>query len=297
MYDCIIIGMGPAGMGAGIYAKRSGLKTLILDESAPGGLLNKISIVENYLGFKSLTGSELAYKMYEHVLNEDIEHKMEKVLKIEDHKDYKTVYTTKNQYKTKGIIIAIGRKLKRAGIPNEDKFMSKGISYCAICDAALYKNKDILVLGGGNSAFEESLYLSKFAKNITILVRNEISADDELTDAIKNTNIKVRTGVKVKEFNGTDHLEGVTLDSGEVIKCDGAFVYYGYTADASFVSNLNITDDHGYILVDRNMKTKVDYIYACGDIIKKDVYQIINAVAEGAVAATKLNDEIDKNNK
>lgn len=294
MYDCIIIGMGPAGMGAGIYAKRSGLKTLMLDESAPGGLLNKISIVENYLGFKSISGVDLAYQMYEHVLNEKIEHKIEKVLKIEDFGDYKTVYTTKNKYDTKGIIIAIGRKLKKSGILNEDKFTSKGISYCAICDGALYKDKNLVVLGGGNSAFEESLYLNKIAKSVTIFVRNEISADDVLVDEVKKNNINIRTGVNVTEFKGSDHLEGIVLDNNEEILCDGAFIYYGYAADTAFISNLDLTDQRGYILVDENMKTKVDNIYACGDIIKKDLYQIINGVSEGAIAANSLNKALEK---
>ena len=130
MYDAIIVGMGPAGMSAGVYTKRAGLKTLILDEFAPGGLLNKISIVENYLGFKSITGQELALKMFEHVRNEEIEYKIEKVLNIIDNKDHKVVITSKGEYKTKGVIIAIGRKPKKSGIANEEKYIQKGCSSC-----------------------------------------------------------------------------------------------------------------------------------------------------------------------
>lgn len=149
MFDTIIIGAGPAGMGAAVYSARSGLNTLLLDESVPGGLLNKISIVENYLGYKSVTGADLAVDMYNHVKHENVSFKLEKVVSIKEEDEYKIVTTTKGEYKTKGVIIAIGRKPRKSGIPNEEMYAGKGISYCAICDAPLYKGKKIVVLGGG----------------------------------------------------------------------------------------------------------------------------------------------------
>lgn len=294
MYDCIIIGMGPAGMSASIYAKRSGLKTLLLDESAPGGLLNKVSIVENYLGFKSVTGSELALSMFEHIRNEEIDYKIERVLKIDNYSNKKTITTTKGKYDTKTIILAIGRKAKKSGIANEDKFASKGISYCAICDASLYKNKDLVVLGGGNSAFEESIYLANVASSVTILVKNEIKAEDNLVDEASSKGIKVISGVSVNEFLGEDYITGVKLDNGSVINCSGVFIYYGYSADTAFINNLDITNEQGYIEVKRNMATKVKGIYACGDIVKKDVYQIVTAVSDGAIAALSARKELNK---
>lgn len=292
MYDAIIIGMGPAGMSAGIYTSRAGLKTLMLDEYAPGGLLNKISIVENYLGFKSISGQDLALKMFEHVRNEEIEYKIEKVLNITNNENYKIVTTTKREYKTKGVIIAIGRKPKKSGIANEEKYFQKGISYCAICDAALYKDKEIVVLGGGNSALEESIYLSKFTSKITILARSELKADDILINEAKEKGINIRTHVEVTEFLGENYIEGVKLNTDETISCSGVFIYYGYQADTAFLNTLKITNEKGYIEVDSKMKTKTDKIYACGDIIQKDIYQISTAVSDGTIAALSLQKDI-----
>lgn len=294
MYDCIIIGMGPAGMNASLYAKRSGMNTLIIDSNAPGGLLNKISIIDNYLGFTSISGIDLALKMFEHIREEKVPYKIETVTSVKDNKDYKIIYTTKGEYKTKTVIFAIGRKPKSSSIVNEENFKNKGISYCAICDAPLYRNKEIVVLGGGNSAFEEAIYLSDFASKITIIARNQISAYDELVKEAKDKNINIITNVLVKEFVGDDKISGVKLNNEDVINCDGVFIYYGYSADASFINNLNITNEKGYIEVDDNMKTSVEGIYACGDIIKKNVYQIVTACSDGAIAALSAKKYIAK---
>ena len=175
MYDCIVIGMGPAGMSAAIYANQAGLNTLILEENAPGGLLNKLKKIDNYLGFKNIDGPSLAYEMFEHVRNLNIKYKIVTVQDIKNENDYKVITTNKGEFKTKGIIIACGRKVKRSGIPNEDKFLNKGISYCAICDGALYKDKDVCVIGSSSLALEESEYLSKICKSVTIISNKEIN--------------------------------------------------------------------------------------------------------------------------
>ena len=295
MYDCIIVGMGCAGMSAGIYAKRSGLNTLMLDEIMPGENLAKISVIENYLGFKSITGSELASQMFEHIKSENVPFSIEKVMNITINDDgTKTVFTNKNKYVTKGVIIAGGRKFKKSGRTNENKFVGKGISYCAVCDGPLYKNKRIVVLGGGNSAFEEGAYLSKFASEVTIIVRNKIKADLSAREAVNKENIKIIAGRSVVEFLGNDVITGVKLDDGTVIDCEGVFIYFGTVADTSFIEGLDITDENGYIIVDNCMKTKYDGIYACGDVIKKELYQIATAVSDGAVAATCLKRELEK---
>ena len=297
MFDTIIIGAGPAGMSASVYSARSGLNTLLLDEEMPGGLLNKISIIENYLGFKSITGSDLAINMYDHVKNENVSFKREKVVSIKDMKEYKVVVTTKAEYKTKGVIIGIGRKPRKSGILNEDKFKGKGISYCAICDASLYKGKKLVVLGGGDSAFEEAIYLSNFASSVTIVVRNEIRAIDDLVNDAKSKGISIVIGKEAVDFLGDDVITGVKFNDESVIKCDGVFIYYGYQADTAFMSGLNITDDKGYIEVDNSMRTKVPFIYACGDIVKKDVYQIVTAASDGCIAALSLKKDINKSGK
>ena len=193
MYDVIIIGMGCAGMSAGIYAKNSGLNTLILEENYPGGILNKVNIVDNYLGFNDITGPDLALKMFEHVTDNGVLYKFERVLKITDNNEYKELTTTKGTYQTKAIIFASGRKARNTNIESEKKFEGKGISYCAICDGKLFKGKDIVVLGAGSSAFEEAIYLSKIVNSVKILVKKDISALDELVDSARNiSNIEIQ---------------------------------------------------------------------------------------------------------
>lgn len=297
MFDTIIIGAGPAGMGAAVYSARSGLNTLLLDESVPGGLLNKISIVENYLGYKSVTGADLAVDMYNHVKHENVSFKLEKVVSIKEEDEYKIVTTTKGEYKTKGVIIAIGRKPRKSGIPNEEMYAGKGISYCAICDAPLYKGKKLIVLGGGDSAFEEAIYLSNFASSVTIVVRNKISASDALVSEAKEKNIEVIIGKEAIDFLGDETIKQVKFNDESTIDCDGVFIYYGYQADTAFMKDLNITDEKGYIEVDNSMRTKEPFIYACGDIIKKDVYQIVTAASDGCIAALSLKKDINKSEK
>ena len=260
MFDTIIIGAGPAGMGAAVYSARSGLNTLLLDESVPGGLLNKISIVENYLGYKSVTGADLAVDMYNHVKHENVSFKLEKVVSIKEEDEYKIVTTTKGEYKTKGVIIAIGRKPRKSGIPNEEMYAGKGISYCAICDAPLYKGKKIVVLGGGDSAFEEAIYLGNFASSVTIVVRNKISASDALVSEAKEKNIEVIIGKEAIDFLGDETIKQVKFNDESTIDCDGVFIYYGYQADTAFMKDLNITDEKGYIEVDNSMRTKEPFI-------------------------------------
>lgn len=297
MFDTIIIGAGPAGMGAAVYSARSGLNTLLLDESVPGGLLNKISIVENYLGYKSVTGADLAVDMYNHVKHENVSFKLEKVVSIKEEDEYKIVTTTKGEYKTKGVIIAIGRKPRKSGIPNEEMYAGKGISYCAICDAPLYKGKKIVVLGGGDSAFEEAIYLGNFASSVTIVVRNKISASDALVSEAKEKNIEVIIGKEAIDFLGDKTIKQVKFNDESTIDCDGVFIYYGYQADTAFMKDLNITDEKGYIEVDNSMRTKEPFIYACGDIIKKDIYQIVTAASDGCIAALSLKKDINKSEK
>ena len=293
MLDLIIVGMGPAGLNAGIYAKRSGLNVLLLDGAMPGGLLNKISIIDNYLGFDSISGPELSEKMINHINKEEVPYKIERVVNVIKNNDIFDVITNKNTYQSKSVIIAIGRKQRKTGILNEDKYFGKGISYCAICDAPLYKNKKLVVIGGGNSAFEESVYLSKYSDDITILVRSSISADDVLVKDVREKNIKIIENAKIEEFYGDEVLKGVKLENMD-IECDGAFIYIGYEADTSFLKNLDIVDEYGYIIVDEKMRTKEDGIYACGDIIRKDLYQICTAVSDGSIAAISAFKDIKK---
>ena len=293
MYDVIIIGAGVSGISAAIYAKRSSLKVMIIEKESPGGQVNKTAIIENYPGFVKIEGPELAYKLFEQLQNLKIEYKALEVNKIIDNIDYKTIITNKEVFKTKTVIIATGRIPKKLGKENEDKLYGNGISFCSICDGNLYKDKNIAVIGGGNSAVEESLYLSSIASNLTLIHRGEnLRADKKLIDDIKSkSNINILYNTEVEKFNiDNNKLTGIEVKTkderdSKILKIDGAFMFIGYEPASKFLETLDILDENNYVLVDNKMETKIPGIYACGDIIKKDVYQIVTAEAEGAIAA------------
>lgn len=295
MYDVIVIGMGPAGMSAAIYAKRSGMNVLMLEKSTPGGLLNKTNIVDNYLGYEGISGPDLATKMFFHTQEQQIPYRMEEVedIIIEDNK--KIVITTEESYETKTIIICGGRHPKKADIENEEELIGKGISYCAICDAPLYKGKKVVVVGGGNSAFEEGLFLSNFASEVMILNRSEeCKADIVLQDKAKEKgNIKIKLNSKIKKVHlEDDRIKGITLENAEYFDVEGIFIYVGYEPNTGYLSKLNILTNDNYIEVDSNMMSKIKGIYAAGDIVKKNLYQIVTATSEGAIAAVNAKKEL-----
>jgi len=284
MYDCLIVGMGPAGMSAGIYAKRSGLKTIMLEKKAPGGLINITNLVDNYLGYDNITGPELAMKMFEHIKNNEVEYKIEEVTKIKKENNFFKIETNKNTYEAKTVILAGGRQPRKLDI--ENKLNDLKISRCAICDAPLYKGKDVLVIGAGNSAFEEGIYLSEFAKHLTILARSEVKADKEMVnDAKSRENITIIETEEIKDIVLEDDIYKVTTQNN-TLKVDGIFSYIGYTPMTEYLSNLNILESSGYIEVNET-QTQVPGLFACGDIIKKELYQIVTATSEGALSATK----------
>ena len=297
MYDVIIIGMGPAGMSAAVYAKRSGMNVLMLEKASPGGLLNKTNIVDNYLGYENVTGPDLAAKMFFHTQEQEVPYRIEEVEDILIEEDKKIVITTENAYETKTIIICGGRHPKKSDIENEEELVGKGISYCAVCDAPLYKGKKVAVIGGGNSAFEEGIFLSEFASEVTILNRSDIiKADDVLQEKAKERkNIRVLLNSSVKEvISKEDRVEGIILSNGEKLDVEGIFIYVGYEPTTGYLSKLNILTDNNYIDVDENMRTKIKGIYAAGDIVKKGLYQIVTAASEGAIAAVSAKQDIKK---
>ena len=294
MYDVIIVGMGPGGMSAGIYAKRSGLNTLILEKKAPGGLINITNLVDNYLGFDNITGPDLAFKMFEHCKNNGVLYKIEEVIKIKKEDNIFKVKTNKGEYESKTVILAGGRQPRK--IDMEDKLKNLKISRCSICDASLYKDKVVLCIGGGNSAFEEGIYLSDFASMLYIVARSEIKADNEMVETARNKdNIEIYENEKLVDIEELDNQYKVKFTNKEFV-VDGIFSYIGYQPSTEYLSNLNILTDNGYIEAD-NTKTQIPGLYACGDIVKKDLYQIITATSEGAEAATYAKKYIDELNK
>ncbi len=285
-YDLIIVGMGPAGISGAIYAMRSGLEVLVLEKNAPGGLMNQTNVVNNYPGYPSITGPDLSAKFFEHLVSLKIPYQINEVTDILDGDPYKKVVTKKGTFETKTVVIATGRENKKLGLANEKELMGKGISYCALCDGSLYKDKIVTVIGAGNSAFEEGLYLANIAKEVIILSRSEqIIADDILQDKLaEKKNVTIKFNVQVKEIMGQDKLEKVVLSNGEELITDGLFIYIGYVPATDYVRDLGICNEDGYIIVDNKNETKIKGIYAAGDITKKHVYQIVTASSDGVEA-------------
>lgn len=282
-FDVGIIGSGVAGMTAAIYLKRAGLKVVIFEKNMPGGQLVNNSEIENYPGFDRISGSDLALKILKQVKNLDILVKYEEVVEVS--KD-KIITTLKGKYACDYIIVATGRSPRKLDVLPHDN--NKGISYCAVCDGSLYKNKRVLVVGGGDSAFEGALYLSRIAKEVTILYRSEVRSKNDLQKRVKDTsNIKLEKG-NIKEIKRiSDNTFEVYTDSS-LLAVDGIFVYIGMIPQNDFLKPLDILDDMGYVVVDNNYETQVDFIYAVGDSLKKDFYQIVMAESEGAYVALKI---------
>ena len=283
-FDCVVVGSGIAGMTAAIYLKRSNVNVLILDNDAPGGLLNKISVIENYPGFNKISGPDLAYKIYEQVNDLGIEIRYGKVLDIKDH----VVKTDIEEITTNKVVLAIGRKARKLDNTND----IKNISYCALCDGNLYKDKVVAVVGYSNSAIEEAIYLSDICKKVIIIGRgSSFKGEDSLVDKInKKNNIEVQLNCVIETLNKNNNLLTEIITNKGSFKIDGMFVSIGYEPNINFLNELK--KDNGYILVDNKMKTNIDYIFACGDIIKKDVYQLTTAVGEATIAAINVKKEI-----
>ena len=291
-YDIVIIGAGPAGIAAAIYASRSNLNCAIIEKEMPGGQVNKTSVVENYPGYSKITGPELVEKFYEQLNSLDIKQIFSEVTDIKNDKDSKTIILKNGkEIKTKAIILALGRKPKKLTSEHYDRLEGKGISYCSLCDGNLYKNQDVSIVGSGNSALEESLYLSKICKSVTIICRSEkLKGDSILLERIeKQDNIKTIYNATIEDFNGKDGiLESLTLkvnDKEENLETKACFIFIGYEPATEFLKELDVLDENGYINVDKEYRTKINGIYAAGDVVKKEAFQIVTSVSDGALAA------------
>lgn len=295
MYHTVIIGSGVAGMTAAIYLKRARKDICILENGVPGGQITLASSVENYPGFSSITGSDLALNIYNQVLNLGVTYKYTKANQVKVENDFITVITDKEEIKCKNLIIATGRAPRKLEVTLEDRLVGSGISFCATCDSSLYKDKKVAVVGGGTAALEEAIYLSKICNSVTLIHRRDtFSATDTLVNDVKNTkNITILTNRTVKEFKVNDNkLSGIVLEdkqnNQEEITVDGCFEYIGQVPNTKIFENLDILDDKGYVNVDKNYQTKISGIYAAGDCVKKDLYQVVTACSEGAIAANNI---------
>lgn len=292
MYDTIIIGAGPAGMTAALYTARSNLKVALLEAGIPGGQMNNTADVENYPGYALISGPELAEKMFEPLENLGVEHVFGHVQRIEDQGDFKKVITEDEVYESKTVIIATGAFHRQLNVPGEAEFNSRGVSYCAVCDGAFFRDEDLLVVGGGDSAVEEAIFLTQFAKSVTIVHRrDQLRAQKVLQDrAFANEKISFVWDSVVEAIHGDERkVTGVTfknIKTGETSQADfgGIFIYVGLDPVSEFVADLGIRDESDWIVTDDHMKTSVAGIYAIGDVRQKDLRQITTAVGDGAIA-------------
>lgn len=290
--DVVIIGGGPAGMSAAVYASRSELDTVIVEAGAPGGKLLKTSDIENFISEKMVNGFELANKMYEHALSFGAEHMYGNVVKLEDLGEYKRVTLEDGGVvDARAVVIATGTKEQLLNVPGEEQYSGRGISYCAVCDGAFFKDKEIAVIGGGNSALEEALYLSEICKKVYIIHRREVlRGDNVLIERVKiKDNIEIIYNSQVKEFvEENNKLEAIKLEiegSQKILSVKACFIFIGYEPATKFLKKLDILDEKGYIIVDERGQTKIKGIYAAGDIIEKEAYQIVTSASDGALAA------------
>lgn len=284
MYDIIIIGMGISGITAGIYAKRSNKKVLIIDKGMPGGLLNSIDMISNYPGLIDIKGPDFAQILLEQAKSMDIPFVLEEVIKLDLSSDELIVTTTNQEYKAKKIILAMGRKPKYLGLDNEKDLLGRGLSTCAMCDANFYKNKTIAVVGTGNSALQEALYLARIVDKIYLINRRDgFRGEEMLVDEVKNNSkIEIIYNANIKKMQEKDgKLESIILDNGENLNVAGVFIYIGYRPATEFVPK-EILDEQGYVVVDEKLETPIKNVYAIGDVIKKDVYQLVTATSDGA---------------
>lgn len=284
----VIIGSGVAGMTAAIYLKRAGIDILVIESDAPGGQLNRSSSIENYPGFKFIDGPTLAMNIYEQVMNLKVDYLFDKVVEIKESGDKKIVKNSKEEIECEYVVMATGRTSRTLNLDNERKYIGNGISFCALCDGNLYKDKEVVIVGGGNSAIEEAIYLASLCKKVTVIHRKDkLTAEEALINTLKTyDNVEIIYNVNIKKYNEEDNkIVSITLDNDKVIPTSGVFIAIGYVP----INNLiDVKKDNGYIVVNNKYETSIKNIYACGDAIKKSAYQIATAVGEATNVAYNI---------
>ena len=285
MYDIIIIGAGPAGLTAAIYALRSNKKVLVLEAKSYGGQIINANNIENYPAISHISGYDFATNLYNQAKDLGATIKFEGVIEIKNGKN-KRVVTTSNSYDAKAIIIATGCEDRKLGLDNENKFIGRGISYCATCDGAFYKDKIVSIVGGGNTAVDDALYLASIAKEVYLIHRrSSLKADDKTINLLRQkSNVHFLLDSVVTKINGEEKLESILVND-KVLKTDGLFIAIGKIPVNSCFNKIVNIDENGYVISGGNCHTNRKGIFVAGDIRKKNIRQLVTATSDGAIAA------------
>jgi thioredoxin reductase (NADPH) len=301
-WDLIIIGAGPAGLTAGIYGARSGLKTLILEEKIPGGAAAESPLIENYPCFPGISGRELVDKMLEHCKKSGAEiHELENVVGLDVDGEKKIVKTDKKMYEASAVIIASGCSHGELGVPGEREFRGRGVSYCAVCDGVFFKGKKVIVVGGGNSAAASALYLSNLASNVKLIHRrNQLRAEEAIAKNLREKKVEFLWNTELKEIKGDGAVKSAVLfdnKKGEIkeVEVDGIFIQVSEVPNSQFAKKAGIsTDKLEYIVVDERQRTSINGVYAAGDVTTCPIKQIGTAVGQAIIAATEAFGYIER---
>ncbi|CEH32209.1 thioredoxin reductase [Aneurinibacillus migulanus] len=304
IYDVIIAGAGPAGMTAAVYTSRANMSTLMIERGIPGGQMANTEEIENYPGFESILGPDLSTKMFEHAKKFGAEYQYGDIKEIVDGNPYKTVKVGDKEFKAKSVIITTGAEHRELGVPGEKEFSGRGVSYCAVCDGAFFRGKELVVVGGGDSAVEEGVFLTRFATKVTIVHRrDELRAQKILQKrAFENEKVEFIWDTEVKEIRGEGVVKSVLLHNRKTgedteFKTDGAFIYVGMDPLSQAAKNLGITNAAGYIETDERMATRVPGIFAAGDVREKTLRQVVTATGDGADAALSAQHYVEELNE
>lgn len=301
IYDVVIIGAGPAGMTAAVYASRANLKTAMIERGIPGGQMANTELIENYPGFESVLGPELSSKMFEHAKKFGAEYLYGDVKGIKLDGDIKIIELSNKEIHTKSIIIATGAQHRELGIPGEKELAGRGVSYCAVCDGAFFKERELVVVGGGDSAVEEGMYLTRFASKVTIIHRRDTLRAQKILQerAFANKKIDFIWNHTVEEILGENNvvtgvkIKDVNTGKEKVYPTNGVFVYVGMTPLTEPFKTIGILNEKGYIETNEKMETSIPGIFAAGDVREKELRQIVTATGDGSIAAESAQHYIE----
>ncbi len=292
IYDCIVIGGGPAGITGAIYAKRANKSVLIIEKFMPGGQVAVIGQIENYTGFESIDGFELSNRFFSHAQKLGVEFAFEEVQSVDFSGKIKSIKCNKNTYEAKSVILALGSNSRSLGIDGEQEFKGKGVSYCAICDGNFFKGKRVAVVGSGDSAFSDANYLSGLCEKVFILTKDNLKLHNYAESEFDQTeNVEIIKGTVAKKIVGDGKVQSLKyLHEGEekLLQVDAVFVAIGRTPDTSMLEGKLDLNDKGYIKCDQNMHTSEKGVFVCGDVRENSIRQISTAVGDGAVAGTEV---------